>query len=358
MLTALLTLAVWIPVTQAELVYRLNLPLYCKGKTWELAWFVAPNFNVSSNRFPSKPFAVDVKFNSSIESWQLDIPRTSWSVPAEYYTVTVMNPEICVGKGQHYALRNTYSTEMFQNITAQPEMPSPTAFQVVNKVTSVHFANVTADELAANLFTLSQDNLTVMLPALQVTDSTGTCARRPGFRSSVMPPDGVLTDRVVCVRSEGDHDGSWKYVFMSPGDSCTTVRQCPTTQACVNIDGGSTVEWLEQSGVNYPESMLLDPIGYSLDAAKQQCLSRMKCYPNPCNAVIGQGQAAGANWHVYNLVGNPVPAAGHSAYILQGSGIGQCLPLAKFGSWQPTYESTVQQPQPDLSRHQQLVLSA
>ena len=192
--------------------------------------------------------------SDSSGQYTIDIQPTSWLVPAqEASLVSLQNPEDCGSPPQQY-LRGFYrlasrSTQFLYNTSAQPHLLIQPSSVLLHNAQVVH----TGDQL-------QQQDLTFILPHLQVTDSSGACysgGQHCRVAGSAQPPPGVATDQVICVRSSAS--SSAVLAFNSPGEDCWAERPCPANCTCAWLlsPRRHEPEWVPQKRVLYPAALPL-----------------------------------------------------------------------------------------------------
>ena len=258
------------PGSSAGLVYRLTGQVFCQTQPLKDA-----NMTVSARSVD----AVLAWSTSDVGGrYSIDVPRSLWEAgkgPATPYSVSMANPEACA-KGA-VQLWDTYSAvsalddpspEQFRDpklIKGQDASYAvPSALQHLHKVIRVR----------PKKQPLNQSELTLELPDFQITDDSAACGVNSSFGTSLLPPSPLYTDLVVCAK------GVLAY-GLEQGASCTTLNPCGQGETCIDTEGCSTVEWIEQDGVTYAQAQTLS-CPQNLQTAKQQCQEQWET----CSAVV------------------------------------------------------------------------
>ncbi len=192
--------------------------------------------------------------SDSSGQYTVDIQPTSWLAPAqEDFLVSLQNPEACGSPPQQF-LRGFYRlasrpAQFLYNTSAQPHLLIQPASLLLHNAQVVHMGDQ-----------LQQQDLTFILPDLQVTDSSGAChsgGQHSKVAGSAQPPAGVATDQVICVETSASR--SAVLAFNSLGEDCWSERPCPANHTCAWLSAPRrhAPEWLPQPHVLYPAALPL-----------------------------------------------------------------------------------------------------
>ena len=258
--------------------------------------------------------------------YSIDVPRSLWEAgkgPATPYSVSMADPEACA-KGA-VQLWDTYSAVSALNDPSPEQFRDPKLIKGQDASYAVpsalqHLHNVI--HIRPKKQPLNQSELTLELPDFQITDDSAACGVNSSFGTSLLPPSPLYTDLVVCAK------GVLAY-GLEQGASCTTLNPCGQGETCIDTEGCSTVEWIEQDGVTYAQAQTLS-CPQNLQTAKQQCQEQWET----CSAVVAVYQDIYRTYLtsacLVRLSGAPSLSPATSVFILEGCGLGRCAPIVQF----------------------------
>ena len=312
--------------SSAGLVYRLTGQVFCKTQPFKDANMTVALGLLSAQRDHESPDTIAWSSSDVHGQYSIDVPRSLWEAgkgPAVPYRVSIANAEVCAKEAVQ--LWDTYSADpalddpppeqfrdpkLIKGQHALYAVPSP--LQHLHKVIRVHPMKQP----------LNQSELTLELPDLQLTDSSAACGVNSSFGTSLLPPSPLYTDLVVCAK------GVLAY-GLEQGASCTTLNPCGQGETCIDTEGCSTVEWIEQDGVTYAQAQTLS-CPQNLQTAKQQCQEQWET----CSAVVAVYQDIYRTYLtsacLVRLSGGPSLSPTTSIFILEGCGLGRCAPIVQF----------------------------
>lgn len=305
--------------SQQDLEYRLKGQIFCKDAAFasaELVLSLTPEMTVTTTT------AVDGTYVFALNSslWTM---YTSTGLNYQAYSLTV-NASEC--SAEAVVMTNQYQEQVLPRLARAIEILVPTGFQTFHTAIAENASYIPGCPVSSSV---TQANMTVSIPEIQITDSTGTCGLL-GFTTSLKPQAKVYTDRAVC--------GSGKFFAwdqLGSGGTCSNVVGCSASdESCEYY--GLGVEWVQQQSVNYPYAQVLDTTPASLEQAQTACVTSSRTahqwLAGRCEAVIQKYDPAYGRY-TFTLVNNLGPASAEpsvNSYIFHE--IGQCSPKVDFAS--------------------------